>query len=247
MGPDNTKCLAEHIGNRIKFYRTQRNLSQEQLAKSIFKSKSTLCKYESGQISIDIETLYHIASVLRVELSQFVDYAIPTASEDPPPLGTNLVKADFLNMYYYDGRTNRITQTLLELDHARAESNSIPCRCYMDIPSFGEYEQCKYFYIGTMTQYEMLTYVMLYNQFNRTERITLSILNPFHQTQRIWGIMLAISFNPITPFAIKVLISPRPLTESVLQSEVMQSLTLSKDDLKMIKKLNMVILNTSKP
>lgn len=247
MGPDSTKCLAEHIGNRIKFYRTQRDLSQEQLAKLIFKSKSTLCKYESGQISIDIETLYRIASVLRVELSQFVDYAIPAVPEDTPPVGSGFVKADFLNMYYYDGRTNRITQTLLELDHARAEGNTIPCRCYMDIPSFGEYEQCKYFYIGTMTQYEMLTYVMLYNQFNRTERINISILNPFHQTQRVWGIMLAISFNPITPFAIKCLLSPTPISESMLNKQVLSSLTLTKDDMKLIKKLNMVILNTSQP
>ncbi|MBQ4610497.1 MAG: helix-turn-helix transcriptional regulator, partial [Clostridia bacterium] len=49
MEQGNMVPLNQHIGNRIRFYRTRRNMSQEQLAMKIFKSKSTLSKYESGK------------------------------------------------------------------------------------------------------------------------------------------------------------------------------------------------------
>ena len=56
--------------------------------------------------------------------------------------------------------------------------------------------------------------------------------------------MSAISFNPITPFAIKCLLSPVQMPDVMLKKEL---LTFSKDDVKAIKKLNMLLLNTDAP
>jgi len=235
--------LNQHIGGRIRFFRTRRNMSQEQLAAKIFKSKSTLSKYESGHIPIDIDTLYSIASVLEVELSALVDYPIPSR-EQPALYRDPFDNAENIYMYYFDGRSNRITKTLIVLEQHQRSGNSLPCRCYMDIPAFDRHEQCKYFYIGRVIQYEMVSYIQLENQFNPTESITISILNPFHRTQHIWGIMLAISFNPITPFAIKCLLSPVKLPDVMLQKE---ELMLDKEDIKTFRKLNMMLLNTDSP
>lgn len=235
--------FSQHVGSRIRFYRKQKHLSQEQLAAGVHKSKSALSKYESGQIPVDVDTLYDIATVLGVEVSQFTDLAIPTADSrivsSISPFG-----GDILYVYYYDGRTKRTVKTRLDLQLQEMRGNEIPCRCYMDVPSFENHEQCKYYYTGLMTHFELVSYVTLLNHGNPMEQIGLCILNPFHRNRDTWGFMFGISYNPITPFALKFLLSTHPLEESELQAE---DLTLTKSELKMIKNLNMMLLNTQEP
>ncbi len=240
---DNKKLFSEHVGEKIRFYRKNRHLSQEQLADRIHKSKSTLSKYESGQIAIDVDSLYDIAKVLGVELFQFMDMDI---HEESPVVvaGHPFGGKDVLYMYYYDGRTKRIVRTMLECKNKQAAENRIPCYCYMDCPSFEEHIQCKYFYTGVITHFELVSYVTLYNQSNPMEQIGLCILNPFHNNRDTWGFMFGISYNPITPFALKFLISANQIPGSQLQPE---DLELTKSELKMIKNLNMMLLNTQEP
>ena len=52
------KTLYNHVGSRIRFYRKLKNMTQDQLAAAIHKSESTLSKYESGQIAIDVGSLW---------------------------------------------------------------------------------------------------------------------------------------------------------------------------------------------
>ena len=238
------KLFSEHVGEKIRFYRKQRKLSQEQLADRIHKSKSTLSKYENGQIPIDVDSLYDIARVLDIELFQFVDVDIHEAQTVAPISGLPFGGKDHLYIYYYDGRTKRVVKTLLELKHKQAQQNHIPCYCYMDAPGFDEHVQCKYFYTGVMTHYELVSYVTLNNQSNPMEQIGFCILNPFHNNRDSWGFMFGISYNPITPFSLKFLISTNQIPNSKLQPE---DLVLTKSELKMIKNLNMMLLNTQEP
>ena len=66
----------------------------------------------------------------------------------------------------------------------------------------------------------------------------------FYRNRDTWGFMFGISYNPITPFALKFLLSSNPVDEKALLAE---NLTLSKSELKMIKNLNMMLLNTQEP
>ena len=238
------KLFSEHVGEKIRFYRKQRKLSQEQLADRIHKSKSTLSKYENGQIPIDVDSLYDIARILDIELFQFVDVDIHEEQTAVTVSGLPFGGKDHLYIYYYDGRTKRVVKTLLELKHKQAQQNHIPCYCYMDAPSFDEHVQCKYFYTGVMTHYELVSYVTLNNQSNPMEQIGFCILNPFHNNRDSWGFMFGISYNPITPFSLKFLISTNQIPNSRLQPE---DLVLTKSELKMIKNLNMMLLNTQEP
>ena len=70
--------LLEHTGKRIRFYRKLCNMSQDQLAAAIYKSESTLSKYERGAISPDVVTLYDIAHALNIDAYQLLDYEAPT-------------------------------------------------------------------------------------------------------------------------------------------------------------------------
>ena len=60
------------IGKKIKNIRKSKNMTIQELANSINKSKSTVSKYENGDISIDIQTLYEISNALSVHVEQLL-------------------------------------------------------------------------------------------------------------------------------------------------------------------------------
>ena len=66
-----------YVGTRIKHFRKAQNLTIEELARTINKSKSAVSKYENGQIAIDIETLKDIADALKISVSQIIYYTPP--------------------------------------------------------------------------------------------------------------------------------------------------------------------------
>ena len=80
--------LTEHIGQRIRLYRRNKGLTLEALAERIHKSKSSVSKYESGDIAVDIETLYEIASALDLDLWRLLDMDQPHRSPFPTQIPT---------------------------------------------------------------------------------------------------------------------------------------------------------------
>ncbi len=54
------------IGSRIRLYRQAKKISLSELSERIHKSKSTLSKYENGEISMDVETLFDVAKVMNL-------------------------------------------------------------------------------------------------------------------------------------------------------------------------------------
>ena len=61
------------IGSRIRLYRQAKNISLSELSERIHKSKSTLSKYENGEISMDVETLFDVANALGIAPTQLVN------------------------------------------------------------------------------------------------------------------------------------------------------------------------------
>ena len=56
------------LGERLRDARKAKNLSQEELAKQLFISRSALAKWETGQSMPDIRMLKQLAHVLDVSL-----------------------------------------------------------------------------------------------------------------------------------------------------------------------------------
>ena len=65
--------LSMEIGKRIRYFRTGKNMTLEELATAVCKSKATLSKYEKGDIVIDIETMYEIANALQIHIEERLD------------------------------------------------------------------------------------------------------------------------------------------------------------------------------
>ena len=60
------------IGERIRFYRTQRGLTQQRFAEKLFVSSQAVSKWENGHSIPDILTIARIAGVLGVSCDNLI-------------------------------------------------------------------------------------------------------------------------------------------------------------------------------
>ncbi|MEI3364332.1 MAG: helix-turn-helix transcriptional regulator [Enterocloster sp.] len=106
--------ISKEIGQNIRRTRKMRKITHQQLAQAIGKSQSAISKYESGEIAVDIDTLYAIANALQVHIETllyFPNTATSSSTLKECPAFFRNVKN--LYGYVYDGRINRIGRRLL--------------------------------------------------------------------------------------------------------------------------------------
>lgn len=60
------------VAENIRILRTERGLSQEELASALFVTRQTVSNYETGRSEPDLDTLQRICAVLGVELSDLM-------------------------------------------------------------------------------------------------------------------------------------------------------------------------------
>ena len=75
--------ISHETGDRIRYYRKKKQMTIDQLAAAICKSKSCVSKYENGQIAVDLPTLYDIAAALEVRVTQLL-YLPPDRTAGTP-------------------------------------------------------------------------------------------------------------------------------------------------------------------
>lgn len=227
--------LNEHVGNNIKKYRLAYKMTLEELAGLIHKSKSTMSKYEKGLISLDVSTLSELADVFKISISQLL-----TAPEDKPHASGP--KGDFLNkqyMYSYDGRSRRVLRSVLE--HYQTPDPSYQnVNLFYDVTDTDNWGKCKALYAGYNKKYEFIENYSLLNQNNPTEQVLISCLNSLGRTNKKTGLLSGLSYKTMLPVAIKVMISPFLLKED---SDLVSSLLLTKEDIKISKKYNLYTLD----
>jgi len=229
---------AAYVGSRIKYFRKAKGFTIEKLAQRINKSKSAVSKYESGQISIDLETLSDIAKALNISIYHLVYYKEPTVNSIS--VESKLFDGESqLYVYYYDGRNKRLVRCLLQLVYDEIINQTTACY-YLDVPSFDAYLNSKYRYSGQIASYDTLTYFFLENQANSLERLTLCVLNVLGQKTFTVGLETGITISSISPLAMKVLVSKSIITDENL---ILETLKLTKEDLKYIKETNMLIVH----
>lgn len=229
--------INREVGKKIRSIRKYKGLSVEELGNHIFKSKATVSKYESGDISIDLSTLYAIAKALNVQVEQLL-YVEPSK---PSPLIDHLPATFFRNStrfysYFYDGRNNKLIRCVVDI-LAQTEGNGYKTMLYMNVKDFDHYLQCENSYAGYTEHYDTLTTLILTNQATPLEKLTINILASFLESEQKWGLMSGVSFRPFMPIALKMLFSRTPLPEN---QELIQELKISKDDIRKMKLYNML-------
>lgn len=228
--------VSRHVGNRIRLYRKMNHLTIEVFATMIGKSKATISKYENGDISIDIETLFGIAKALGVTINQLVDYELPVTEEIAP--AEEFAGKTRTYLYFYDGRKNRIVKNIIEIQ-GKGENGSCPANFYVDVDDSFDVYKCRFMYQGNMRKYDSLTNYTFENKNNKIEKVFLYAIHPFSHSNYMVGMFSGLSTQPILPVSFKVVISPHILSTEVIEQE----LTISKEQLKTIKKMNMFVVD----
>lgn len=222
--------VSVHIGKQIRLYRKIKGLTMEELAGLIHKTKSTISKYESGEIVMDIGALADVARALDVEIGQLFDFSVLDKKAAEPRGG---LAADETFLYFYDGRSSRFTTSLIRINAGSGRTSAV---MYFDIASVHEPENCRALYYGTVEYHDILTSYSLINQSNALECVSIYAMNPMENRSRTYGLLLGISTFPLVPVVIKCVFSNQPLT---VDAGLKENLMITREDIRMTRAINM--------
>lgn len=228
--------ISIEIGNKIRQFRQSRKMTLDELAIIIHKSRATLSKYERGEISIDIDTLYELADALHVRTEQL----LYTPVSEKHPQQREIVPAFFQDVdrfycYYFDGRIGKLVRSAFDV-FSRIDVNQYKIAMYMNFKDLAHYQQAENTYWGYMEHFDALTLIELTNQSNPMEKASLQILASFLDADSKWGLWNGVSSRPLMPVATKMLFTKKTLTED---AALVRELKISRDDIHRMKYYNM--------
>jgi len=226
-----------HIGKQIRTFRKIRKLTLSELSDILHKSKSTISKYERGEISVDIETMYEIADALRIHVEQLLYYprkrTVISSQNNSPAFFSGV--SQFYS-YLYDGRSNNIIRCVFDV-LSEAENHQYKIMMYMNYKDFDNYQNCENTYWGFIEHYDALTRISLNNRDTPMEKANAQILASYLDSDTKWGLFNGFSSRPMMPIAIKMLFSKTRLKED---AALINQLKVSKDDVRLLKLYNML-------
>lgn len=225
------------IGKLIRGARKKRGMTLNELAEVICKSQSTVSKYEKGEITVDIATLYDIADALRVHVEQLL-YVRPERTELRAPGNNPAFFTDTSQFYSYlfDGRSNSLMRCVFEV-LSKTDERKYKIMMYMNFEDFDNYKNCENTYWGYIEHYDAVTNIALTNQDMPMEKASAQILASYLDSDKKWGLFNGFSSRPMMPIAAKMLFSKKKLKED---EELIRSLKISKDDIRLMKLYNMM-------
>jgi transcriptional regulator with XRE-family HTH domain len=228
--------ISAEIGNKIRQFRQGRKMTLDELALAIHKSRSTLSKYERGDISVDIDTLYELANALGIRTEQL----LYTPTSEKVPLQREVTPAFFQNLtrfycYYFDGRNGKLIRSAFDV-FSRTGVNQCKIAMYMNFKDLTHYQQAENTYWGYMEHFDSMTLIELTNQNNPMEKASIQILASFLDAETKWALWNGVSSRPLMPVAAKMLFSKKRLTED---ASLLRDLKISKEDIQRMKYYNM--------
>lgn len=229
--------ISREIGLRIRNFRKSRHMTLDQLSNLVCKNKSTLSKYETGEIVLDIETIYEIARALGIHVEQLL-YCTPDRVSIQPsgPRPAFFSGLSQFYSYYYDGRINRIIPCVFDV-LLQSEDSRYKIMMYANFQDYASYQNCETTYWGYMEHYDAITNVILTNQDSHMEKAHGQILATYMNSDTKWGLFTGLSARPMMPVALKMLFSKKRLPED---EALLQMLKITKEDIRLMKLYNMM-------
>lgn len=235
--------IKQYVGNRIKTLRKEQKMTLQQLADLIHKSRASVSKYENGEISIDVETLQDIAQALDCDINQLVDYRSKKVVHTPQPreLGgkSPFYQADRLYFYYFDGRSNRLKDGVIDIDRNEKDIGQYDASFHISYVTPNG-RSSKNYYSGKAVYSDMLMRFSFVNQYNTLEEDLLYIFNPLEPRDFTEGLLCGISSADLMPCAFKCIVT---LTPQPLDDKLKQHLLITPQELRRWQKLNMLIVD----
>ena len=235
--------INQYIGKQIRMYRKVQGLTIQQLADLIHKSRASVSKYETGEITLDVETLYDISRALHISVNQLMDYQNePEVLESPEPVTGNhspFFEARRLYFYFYDGRYNRLKDGIIDIYPSKEQPGDFNASLSINTVTAHGRSSANY-YTGKVVYSDMLIRFSFVNQYNKLEEDLLYIFNPLEIRDFTEGLLCGISSADLMPCAFKCLVT---LTPQEPTEELREHLLITKKELQRWQKLNMLIVD----
>ncbi len=228
--------ISIEIGKRIRTFRKMRRMTLDELSAVICKSKSTLSKYEKGEIAVDIETLYELAGALGIHVEQLLCQTGQTFFSAPDRYPAFFNGLSQFYSYIFDGRNHQIIRSVFDI-LSKTEANQYKIMMYMNFSDYDRYQICENTYWGYIEHYDAVTNIALTNQDTPMEKASVQILASYLDADTKWGLWNGFSSRPMMPIAIKMLFSKTILKED---AKLAEKLRVSREDIRLLKHYNML-------
>ena len=233
--------INKYTGNKIRNYRKMKQLTLQQLADRIHKSRATVSKYENGEIALDLPTLYDICGALEVRMEQLCDYHQENNEEENLDMvgyrgKSPFFKADRLFFYFYDGRYHRLKEAVIDIHkHTLLEDGCYEASMFIQ-SSTPTGRSSEIYYTGKVLYSDMLIRFSFVNKYNKLEQDLLYIFNPLELRTTTEGLLCGISSVDLMPCAFKCIVS---LAASDDYEHLQEALMITPKELRRWKNLNM--------
>lgn len=205
--------LLEHIGQRIRLYRTRQKITITQLGEMVHLSPSNISKYENAKLSIDVCTLFRIAEALGITINQLIDYREPVVQEKYRTNTINFFRrSNLFYMYQYFGIDKRIHACVIEVTNG-SEGELDKVSLYYSCEDLENYVDSGYIYTGTMSCHDFTTNFFCKNLYNPCDEIAICAKSTFSTEKTTPGLLNGLSQSLRNPYAVKVLFSLHPLPQ----------------------------------
>lgn len=225
---------SEHVGMRIQMYRKKKKLTLREFAELINKSCSTISKYESGSIVLDINTIFEMADALDVSVSQLMDYQTKEYPNSRKSVSGNFFQRSDLYFAYTLFSPSKVPyQCAMELIRDEPGGDSGRLNFYFDISSAANYTNSSYIYNGEFQCFNQGTYFSLNNPYNHSDVGMIYAESPFSKANRARGLFAFIPSSVLKPCATGILFSTTPIGPeedllSILSSSGKETISLLK-------------------
>lgn len=233
------KNINQIVGARIRYFRKARGMTIVDLASIMHISKSTVSKYERGEIAITVEQLSAFAEVMNIDLFQLLDenhlpekFSVFQSKENVE----EQMEKYFAYAWTGHGKAYLSKQVLF----LGTESGYL----YGEIKNEYNYRNCKYFYTGEVRTDSSHRRALLVNPLNRDDILILDIQNSLGNKplQYVFGVSLSVGIN--YPLAFRWLISKTVIKDKNILKKL---LVLSMDDLKTFKESGAFFVSDKDP
>jgi len=227
--------IQKQLGRRIRLFRQAKNMKQFEFAKRLDKTVPTISKYENGELSVTVETLFQMGEILGVSPAHFISFP-----KEGGASGYRAVKGQsYVRHMYTSGNEKRTIRALIE-HYATDDPQRFDVNIFYDIPSFDEPGKCHIMYQGVMEISGFVYSYQVKNLNNDAEHVLICCFKSFSNREFDIGLLSGISSKALYPEAIKVLLSDGPLSED---DRLQKLLEIDSDDVKqMIRKYNALII-----
>lgn len=206
--------ISKLIGQKIKAFRKKKKLTLKELGQLINKAESTVSKYETGEISIDIATFYEIAYALEVDIQQLL--VVPehqtAVSTEIKEVSSFFKDLDRIFAYTYDGREKEIFRCILDISPFNDEGIQ-DVYLYMNFSNYDFYQNCETTFKGQIHHFSAVTNILLTNTDSAMESASINVLAPYQDVATKWSKFNGLSSRPIMPASSKMLLSKTILNE----------------------------------